>query len=801
MRRHIRWLIICALAAVVGAALWALGATYTASSQSVDPEGIARAYLAGHQPFALAGSVEDNLELLTIQESPAAYHVRLQQVLGGLPVFGGYTTVNISKKTDQVTLALDRRAPGAVASTAGVQIDRALAIGLAEEAVEFKKPRGAATAEQVYFPLEGSHILAWQVLLPALEPLGDWLVVVQADGGHVLLRQNLLRFDSGQVFDPNPVVTSAGSVPPPSDCDSAANASTLAPQYRTRTLLGIQDGQNKLKGSYVDLTAPGILGSLNPAGVADEPSRNYVYSCDDPRFEEVMVYYHIDTTQRKIQSLGFTGKSSILAHPIPAHAHFDPGLPPPGFPDFACNAYFSGLDAGLHFGDFPARCVYLADTAEDADWIIHEYGHAVQDDQVPGWGLSEQGSGMGEGFGDFLAAAMTGNPCWSEWVNVGTTACAGQGGLRWLGNSNVYPGDFVACPNDPDSGIEEPHCTGKIWGGALWDLVEALGSNQAARDLALTLVLDSHFYLDPLSGFSEAAAAIRQADIDLFGGAHVSTIESVFAGRGIAMGSVSDFPYVYFRIRHTFRGDLAVQLKVGQIASPDCSIVLWSPNPFNDTDDLFGAAELTGTACEPYLPPSEARPWRLEVQDVEVNDIGHIVDFEIALSGTRRCIATDVPVAIPDNGAAVYSLVDCSTTGNPPSTPTPTAMAGTPMPTPTSTSPAGTDTPTLTPTNTPTATDTPTATNTPTPTSTPTHTPTPTPQGVRGDVSCNGQTDSVDALLILQKEARLLLALLCPQNGDVNHSGSTNSLDALLVLQYTAGLIAYLPAGEPAAPP
>ncbi len=784
MRRRTKWLAIFALAVVVGAALWALGATYTASSQSVDPEGIARAYLAGNQPFALAGSADDNLELLTLQESAAAYHVRFQQTVGGVPVFGGYATVNISKKTGGVSFALDRRAPLAVASTAGVQIDEATAIGFAKEAVDFKQPRGTATAEPVYFHLDGSHILAWQVLLPALEPLGDWLVVVQADNGRVLLRQNLLRFDSGQVFDPNPAVTSAGSVPPPSDCDSAANASTLTPQYLTRTLLGIQDGQNKLKGDYVDLTAPGITGSLSPAGQADEPSRVYNYPCNDPRFEEVMVYYHIDTTQRKIQSLGFTAKSSILARPIAVHAHFDPGPPPPGSPDLACNAYYSGSDAGLHFGDFPARCNfgYPTDTAEDGDWIIHEYGHAIQDNQVPGWGFGsslavEQAWAMGEGFGDFLAAAMTGNPCWSEWVNVGTTACAGQHGLRWLQNTKTYPVDFEACPDDPDLGTEEPHCAGEIWGGVLWDLVEALGSNQAARDLALTLVLDSHFYLDPLATFSEAAAAIRQADMDLFGGAHVSTIESVFAGRGIAVGSVSDFPYVYFRIRHTFIGDLAVRLKVGQIASPDCNIVLWSPDPFDDTDDLAGPVSLAGTACEPLLPPTAGRPWRLEVQDVEVNDIGDIMEFEIALPGTRRCIATDVPVAIPDNGAAVYSIVDCSTTANPPNTPTPTPTAMATTPTPTNTPQA--------------ATDTPTPTYTPTPTSTPT----PTPQGVRGDVNCDGRTDPVDAALLLQFGAGLVGSLACQQNADVNHDGAVNAIDAALVLQYSAGLISSLPAG------
>ena len=92
---------------------------------------------------------------------------------------------------------------------------------------------------------------------------------------------------------------------------------------------------------------------------------------------------------------------------------------------------------------------------------------------------------------------------------------------------------------------------------------------------------------------------------------------------------------------------------------------------------------------------------------------------------------------------------------------------------------------TYTPTNKPTATDTPT--------STPTRTPTPTPQGVRGDVNCNRQTNSVDALLILQYSAGLIDSLLCPQNADVNHDGSINAIDAALILQYVAGLLPSLP--------
>jgi hypothetical protein len=404
-------------------------------------------------------------------------------------------------------------------------------------------------------------------------------------------------------------------------------------------------------GQYVDLTAPGIIGGYKSAGLADEASGDFIYGCNDDRFEEVMVYHHIDTTQRKIQALGFSGEASILARPIPAHAHY--------FDD--CNAFFDPVDRGLHFGDANI-CSFKADAAEDADVIVHEYGHAIQDDQVPAWGFgsaaaTEEAWAMGEGFSDFLTGVMFGDSCLGEWFSFGDPC------LRDMENSAVYPADYDACRPVPPQPAE-PHCAGLIWGGALWDLAQALGDTQQARDIALALVLESHFLLDPQSTFAEAAAAIRQADLLLFGGAHQATIDSVFTARGIGtLGGVSDFPYAYLNIRHTYRGDLDVDLLVGSTSTPVCSASVWTPSS-DSTDDLVGWVGLDSGACGSYLPPSPAQPWYLRVQDVGPADIGTLEAFEIVLAGPQRCIAAGLPIAIPDVGGFVYAVTDCSTSAN-----------------------------------------------------------------------------------------------------------------------------------------
>ena len=58
-----------------------------------------------------------------------------------------------------------------------------------------------------------------------------------------------------------------------------------------------------------------------------------------------------------------------------------------------------------------------------------------------------------------------------------------------------------------------------------------------------------------------------------------------------------------------------------------------------------------------------------------------------------------------------------------------------------------------------------------------------------GDVGCDGAVTSVDAALILQQVAGLIIELACQTNGDVNGDGRVDSIDAAIVLQFIAGFI------------
>ena len=296
------------------------------------------------------------------------------------------------------------------------------------------------------FEYHGKPYLSYKIFMDVESPSASLQYIIDANNGTVFEGGDMIQYfdGTGKVFDPNPVNTLNNTgLQDNRDADN----SIFNGAYFTKALNSITfaNGSYSLIGPYVDVTD-----SLeNPfyfsktAGHVLSASGDFNFTRNPNEFEHVMTYYHIDTNQRYIQSLGFTNinNRSIVVDPHGLAQFKQP------------NAYYNPSPVGAGYLAFGEGGV---DAAEDADVILHEYGHAIQDFQAPGKYLSgscnstNEARAMGEGFGDYWAASNTYTQsiangfdpaCIGEWFYVsfpdtdGDPIC-----LRRVDSTKHYPG-------------------------------------------------------------------------------------------------------------------------------------------------------------------------------------------------------------------------------------------------------------------------------------------------------------------------------------------------------------------------
>lgn len=258
------------------------------------------------------------------------------------------------------------------------------------------------------------------------------------------------------------------------------------------------ENTGKLDGKYVSTR-------LTPDRVS-RADYKFLFRRGDRAFKEVMVYYHIDKLQRYLQELGFANILSTKAIEVNIDGIEDD------------NSFYSPATKSLTFGTGGV------DDAEDAEIILHEYGHAIQDNQVPGFGQTGEARAQGEGFGDYLAASFFSDvkpallkPTVGSWDGVAYSG-AEPPCLRRVDSNKKYPKDITG----------EPHNDGEIWSACLWQLRGALGGRMTDK-----LVIAHHFLLKPTASFEDAANALITTDKQLNAGQNGESIRSIFVTRGI----------------------------------------------------------------------------------------------------------------------------------------------------------------------------------------------------------------------------------------------------------------------------
>ncbi|MEU3724236.1 M36 family metallopeptidase [Streptomyces sp. NPDC031705] len=305
----------------------------------------------------------------------------------------------------------------------------------------------------------------------------------------------------GRVFMVNPVQSSGDQTL--ADAKDSADA-VPASAYATAALRNL-DGSGGLSGKWASVRSD----TGTSAKTADAAS----YNRHDDQFEQVMAYFWVNEAQEYLQGLGFGTElpgANDRVQPVRINQWG------------ADNSFFTDKKAEIRFGKGGV------DDAEDAEVIVHEYGHAVHNAQVPGFGTSPEAGAIGEAFGDYLA------------VEVGTHADARYGWPRTADGACVADWDSVPYSDAPHclrridgnkvyaDRVGEVHADGEIWSRALFDIRGALGARTADR-----VIVNAQFGFAADTSFTDAALKTVATAERMYGKSAADAVRAAFRARQI----------------------------------------------------------------------------------------------------------------------------------------------------------------------------------------------------------------------------------------------------------------------------
>jgi hypothetical protein len=451
-----------------------------------------------------------DLQLRDAIESPGGWHYNFEQTWQGIPLYQAQVKATLTKTKRFMNLLNNLQ------SFAGVpaqhqRSDAQLAADLPDLLDEGHADFNLVEHQQQYLLVDGQLFPCHRIVYTANTQ--SWEILLADDDLHELLRRDLAAYrkpggitstdttGNAYVFNPDPLTTSGqpygGNYSDNNDADHAdLNAQRVMVTLRDLTYDG---SQFVLTGPYVNIAdreAPTVAPATSLTG-------NFLFTRSQQGFEDAMVYYHIDTMQRYVQSLGFNNlmNSSLKADPHGVNgqdnSHFVP----------------AGVDTRLGFGEGGV------DDAEDADVIIHEYGHALNS------GTERQG--LDEGIGDYFAASYSRGLSYTFWKNTFT----------WDGHNEFWPGRNASLGTLYPPGGSDIYLYGQIWASVLMEVYPQIGKTNSDK-----VVLQSLYGHASNMLLSDAALVILDADSLLFGGAHHNQYQEAFCTRGILSGSMVGEP-------------------------------------------------------------------------------------------------------------------------------------------------------------------------------------------------------------------------------------------------------------------
>ncbi len=527
----------------------------------------------------------NNLVLKEVKESLLGKHYHYQQMLYGLPVEHAEVVVSIAHNGQLLKIFNEHKPITAAADAAAVnqlhvkaRMSEDAALDKAWANMKVQHPLVANPESKLVWVSDKDGVrLAYKVAIAAQMPTGGFVQYLSAHDGSLLksistslprtnkggersiearagltgstlerkaATANLVQTLAGQqraatatvasgingsglVFDPDPRTTLKNDAITDTSAATAFDAA-----YFTKPLLDltVTSGIYKLTGPYVNIKnieAPATAPSTTTNGVWTAKRGNNA-------FDDTNIYFHVDQNQRYMQGLGFTGTKSILNRSMDIDSDGVNGDD---------NSHFSGTGATGYLA-FGHGCV---NDSEDADVILHEYGHAIQASINSSWSGGDTGA-MGEGFGDYWAGSYSystpnGSSYHPEWA------------FSWDGHSSCWAGRAL---NRTDAKYNSSKTYGahtsvteggvtfqsdELWSAPLFQSLTALMAAGKPRANVDKIILEAHFGLGSGVKMPAMATAIVNAATNLFPAdlTYANTFKAKFEAQSI-LGTVTPPP-------------------------------------------------------------------------------------------------------------------------------------------------------------------------------------------------------------------------------------------------------------------
>lgn len=311
------------------------------------------------------------------------------------------------------------------------------------------------------------------------------------------------------IFQPDPLTSSQSQYGTNGLIDNNDNDSPALNNERKAVTIEatLQNGIYSLENEYAK-----IIEYQSPAEApvtSNTPYFNFTRS--QSGFEDVNSYYHLAKFAQYILSIGFNmlKNEQIL---IDTHAE-------------------NGEDQSTHRFDYNYDQHVISqgegniDDAEDADVVVHEFGHALSFGACNDCNSGAERSALDEAIGDYFAASYSYSLSNYKWKEI----------FSWDGHNPFFPGrDIDGSNHYPDDISSNKYITSIIFSSALAEILETIGK-PAADSLVLTSLYDWSAGI----GLDDAAEIMILADQELSNGRHYNQLCYIFSNRGLYDGSCS----------------------------------------------------------------------------------------------------------------------------------------------------------------------------------------------------------------------------------------------------------------------